>query len=105
MKNSMPKGTGDSRYLKSIPDFLKVYPEYQNFGAALAAGTIPVDFNGINPQGWEQIGTKLNKADLLSDLTAHLMGLSIEATMDEAFRRLYDVIGIYDGDNSEAVNQ
>lgn len=38
MQDGIMKGTGNSRYLKSIADFLTQYPTYQEFAAALAAG-------------------------------------------------------------------
>lgn len=76
MQDGLIKGTGNSRYLKSIADFLTQYPTYQEFAVALAAGTLPVDFNGINETGWEQLGTALSKANLLSDETAAMYGLT-----------------------------
>lgn len=72
MQDGIIKGTGNSRFLKSVPDFLSQYPTYESFVAALAAGTLPVDFNGINETGWQQLGTALNKGNLLSDETAKL---------------------------------
>ena len=70
MQDGIIKGTGNSRYLKSISNFLQQYPTYQDFVAALVAGTLPIDLNGINETGWDQLGTALNKANLLSDETA-----------------------------------
>ena len=81
-------GTGDSRYLKSIAGFLQVYPNYEAFAAALVAGTLPIDLNGKNPDGWAQQGTVLNKANLLTDATAALEGLGSEATPNEMFAAL-----------------
>lgn len=75
MQDGIIKGTGNSRFLKSVPDFLRQYPTYESFVAALAAGTLPVDFNGINETGWKQLGTALNKGNLLSDETAAMLGL------------------------------
>ena len=72
MQDGIIKGTGNSRFLKSVPDFLSQYPTYESFVEALAAGTLPVDFNGINETGWQQLGTALNKGNLLSDETAGL---------------------------------
>lgn len=74
MQDGIIKGTGNSRYLKSISNFLTQYPTYQDFVAALVAGTLPVDLNGINETGWDQLGTALNKANLLSDETAAAFG-------------------------------
>ena len=86
MQDGIIKGTGNSRFLKSVPDFLSQYPTYESFVAALTAGTLPVDFNGINETGWEKLGTALNKANLLSDETAALYGLGVDATVDAVLK-------------------
>ena len=70
MQDFVPNGTGNSRYLKSISDFLAQYPTYEDMVAALVAGTLPVDFNGVNSAGYTQLGTALSKANLLTDATA-----------------------------------
>lgn len=85
MQDGIIKGTGNSRFLKSVPDFLSQYPTYESFVEALAAGTLPVDFNGINETGWQQLGTALNKGNLLSDETAAMLGLPKTATPNDAF--------------------
>ena len=88
MNDGIIMGTGDSRYLKSIAGFLQVYPNYEAFAAALVAGTLPIDLNGKNPDGWAQQGTELNKANLLTDATAALMDLGAEATPNEMLAAL-----------------
>ncbi len=73
MKDSISKNQGNSRYLKS--NLL----EGTSWDAALAmlrAGTFPIDLNGINADGWTQIGTALNKANLLADATASALDLT-----------------------------
>lgn len=72
MRDTVLKGTGDSRYLKSVEDFKIRYPTYDDFVAALVAGSLPIDLNGVNAAGMDQVGTPLNKANLLSDETAEL---------------------------------
>ncbi len=89
MQDGIIKGTGNSRFLKSVPDFLRQYPTYESFVAALAAGTLPVDFNGINETGWQQLGTALNKGNLLSDETAAMYpDLPKSKVPDDAFRHI-----------------
>lgn len=88
MKDAIALGTGNSRYLKSVSGFASLYPTYDSFAAALVAGTLPVDLNGINPDGWAQLGTALDKAHLLTDATAALMGLGSEATVNDALATL-----------------
>lgn len=85
MQDMIPKGTGNSRFLKSVENFMTLYPSYESFVAALVAGTLPVDFNGVNPDGIAQSGTPLNKNTLLSDATAALLGLDPTAVPDDAF--------------------
>lgn len=87
MKDSIPKGTGDSRFLKSVSDFMERYPTYQDFAAALVTGTMPVDI-GLNADGWLVLGMALAKMNLLRDETGEALGLENpeEATVDDAFR-------------------
>lgn len=85
MQDSIIKGTGNSRYLKSVAAFLTQYPTYADFAAALAAGTLPVELNGINEEGFQQLGTALNKENLLRDNTAALYGLGTDAVPDDVF--------------------
>lgn len=107
MKDAILKGTGNSRYLKSIAEFLKLYPTYPDFAQALADGTLPVDLSGINKEGWADVGTALSKANLLTDSTAALAGLGDEATPNEMFAALaeritYGVEDLTAGDSSLA---
>lgn len=61
MQDLVTLGNGNSRFLKSVADFKTLYPTYDDFVTALMAGTLPVDFNGLNPDGIDQMGTPLNK--------------------------------------------
>lgn len=88
MQDAITKGEGNSRYLKSVSDFLTKYPTYQALVDGLVAGTVPIDLNGINPEGWAQLGTGLDKANLLTDATAALVGLGPEATPNEMLAAL-----------------
>lgn len=86
MYDSVPKGTGNSRFLKSVSDFMEKYPTYQDFAAALVAGTMPVDI-GLNADGWLVLGMALSKMNLLRNETGEALGLENpeEATVDDAF--------------------
>lgn len=88
MKDAVALETGNSRYLKSVSGFMSLYPTYEDFAAALVAGTLPIDLNGINPDGWAQQGTPLDKANLLTDATAALMDLGSEASVNDALATL-----------------
>nr|WP_326184282.1 hypothetical protein [uncultured Oscillibacter sp.] len=93
MKDSVIKGTGNSRYLKSIADFLTQYPTYQDFAAALAAGTLPIDLNGINPEGFHQVGDALDKENLLQDETCDVLYIPRTSVVNDAFLKLALGIG------------
>lgn len=72
-------GTGDSRSLYgSLPS------TYAEFKAAVQAGTQYVDVS-YNAAGWQQEPTFLNKANLLTDAVAALLGLTPNATVNDAF--------------------
>lgn len=83
MIDSVLKGTGNSRFLKSA---VPAGTSWADALAMLQAGTFPVDFNGINTEGFQQIGTPLNKANLLKDATAAQIGLPPSTTPDGMFR-------------------
>lgn len=93
MQDGIIAETGNSRYLRSIAGFLQAYPTYEAFAAALIAGTLPIDWNGKNPDGWAQQGTELSKANLLTDVTAALADLGPEATPDQMFAALANKAG------------
>lgn len=86
MKDFVSLGNGDSRYLKSnIPSNTTL----AQLITMLRNGTFPFDFNGINPAGIAQIGTGLNKENLLNDDTAAMLGFSEsdDPTVNDAFQR------------------
>jgi len=85
MKDGVIKGNGNSRYLKTVENALSLYSNYEAFMQAFIAGTLPVDFNGINAAGWSTQGTPLNKATLLDDNTeVTIWGNSANRTVNEA---------------------
>lgn len=82
MKDSILNGTGNSRFLKSA------IPDGTSWAAALAmlrGGSFPIDLNGINSAGFQQMGTPLNKVNLLRDITAQTLGLTGDAVPDDLF--------------------
>jgi len=84
MTDFVPNGTGNSRFLKSVSNFLTLYPTYSDFVAALIAGTLPVDFNGVNSAGYSQLGSALKKANLLPDATCTLLGIATSSEVKDA---------------------
>lgn len=85
MIDSVLKGTGNSRLLKSA---VPAGTSWADALAMLQAGTFPIDFNGINTEGFQQVGTPLNKANLLKDATAAQIGLPPSTTPDGMFQAL-----------------
>lgn len=92
MQDLVIKGTGNSRYLKSISNFLTQYPTYADFVSALVAGTLPIDLNGINSAGVTTIGTPLNKNNLLKDSTASAYGFGSNATIDQILAAIKNTV-------------
>lgn len=96
MQDAIALGTGNSRYLKSVSGFLSLYPTYEAFVEALVAGTLPIDLNGVNADGWAQQGTPLDKASLLTDATAALVDLGSEATVNDVLAVLANKAAVLD---------
>lgn len=91
MRDMIPSGDGNSRFLKSVSNFKSLYPTYEDFVEALISGTLPVDFNGINASGIIQIGTPLNTNSLLKDETAEAFGLDSSAVPDDALNAIKQI--------------
>lgn len=85
MIDSVLRGTGNSRFLKSA---VPAGTSWADALAMLQAGTFPIDLNGINNAGFQQVGTPLNKANLLKDATAAQIGLPPSTTPDGMFQAL-----------------
>lgn len=92
MKETIIKGTGNSRTLGSVPNLLTLYPTYEAFAAALAAGEVPVDIGPLNPAGVAQMGDALNKQTLLKDSTAALFGLPNTAVPNDILAAIRPLI-------------
>ena len=91
MIDSVLKGNGNSRFLKSA---VPAGTSWADALAMLQAGTFPIDFNGINAAGFQQVGTPLNKANLLKDATAAQIGLPTSTTPDGMFQALTALAGV-----------
>ena len=85
MKDLIIKETGNSRNLKSSIGEIS----WEEARALLQAGTFPIDLLGLNPDGVQQTGTALNKANLLSDSTKTALELTqSDPTVDDALYAL-----------------
>lgn len=86
MTDGVIKGDGTSRLAKASG-----WPEtYEGFKALAESSGIPLDLI-FNSSGWQQLPTFLNKANLLQDFTATLLGLdpADDPTVDEAFLNVF----------------
>ena len=104
MKDMVPKGTGNSRFLRSsIPENIT----HEELVALLRAGTFPVDFAGLNIEGIATQGSAYSKANVLPDDVCTALGIATSSEPKDAFlsiNRKFDsnyVIGSYVGDGLE----
>lgn len=82
MKDLVPKGTGNSRFLRSsIPENIT----HEELVALLRAGTFPVDFAGLNSAGVAVVGSAYNKANVLPDDACTTLGIPTESEPKDAF--------------------
>lgn len=91
------KGTGNSRFLKTVANALTLYPTWEAAVEAMIAGTFPIDLNGVNPAGWDVQGDKLNKATLLTDALCTALGLAATATPTQAMEKLRQLVATAQG--------
>lgn len=92
MKDMVPKGTGNSRFLRSsIPENIT----HEELVALLRAGTFPVDFAGLNPDGIATQGSAYNKANVLPDSVCTSMGIATSSEPKDAFKKLLQSMGTY----------
>lgn len=87
MTDGIQKGAGNAYRLQAPANALSLYPTHESLVEALTAGEFFADLK-LNPEGWNPLGTSLNKANLLRDVTATGMGLTASAVPDEAFAKL-----------------
>lgn len=92
MQDTIIKGSGNSRTLASVPNFLTLYPTYEAFAQALINRELPIDLGPINPAGVDVHGTDLIKSTLLKDTTAALYGKTSAATPDDILAAIRPLI-------------
>lgn len=88
MTDTIIKGSGNSRTVKSVPNLAALAPTYDKLLELLTGQGLPVDIGALNPNGCVQIGNDLNKETLLKDATAALYGKNAAATPDQIFSRI-----------------
>lgn len=98
MQDTVIKGNGRSRIIKGPADMPATYEEWR---AQVMAGTAQLDVS-VNPDttesgGISQLGTPLDKAHLLTDEAASLLGLMDDATIDAMFKAIMALKGAKNG--------
>lgn len=93
MTDTIIKGTGNSRTLRTVPNAPTLYPTHEAMIEAMRNGTFPIDIGPLNLAGLDQEGTALTKANLLSDETAGLYGLNEESTVNQVLSKIPANIG------------
>ena len=92
MTDTILRGTGNSRTLRTVANAKSQYPTYDAFMTALVNGTFPIDIGALSSAGLTRRGTDLNKANILTDSTATGMGLTSSATPNDAFAKLRTLV-------------
>ena len=86
MNDGIIKETGTSRLMRaSLP------ATYEEFRLKAAAGTQPLDIM-FNADGWTQLPTFLNTANLLKAATAALYGFGADATPNDVFAEIRNYV-------------
>lgn len=93
MKDTIIKGSGNSRTIKTIPNGATIYPDFLTFIQAFATSGIPIDLLGLNAAGINQAGTDLNKANLLPDAVEQaIWGSAADRNVGQALQQLRSLI-------------
>nr|WP_300127968.1 hypothetical protein [uncultured Butyricicoccus sp.] len=110
MKDMVPKGTGNSRFLRSS---IAADITHEELVALLRSGKFPVDFAGLNSVGIQVQGSAYNKANVLPDNLCSILGIATNSEPKDAFNALQSklnavnarfVIGTYIGNGTKSVN-
>ena len=89
MRDMIPKGTGNSRFLKSsIPEGVT----WEQFITLWRSGKFPVDFAGLNKDGIQILGSAYSKGNVLPDIVCSALGISTTSEPKDAFLALKEKI-------------
>ena len=103
MTDTVIKGTGNSRSIRSVPNIAALAPTYDKLLELLAGEGLPVDIGGLNPIGVQTMGDDLNKANLLTDALCTALGLDTTATPTQAMDKLRTLINSVDSEKASVV--
>ena len=85
MKDMVPKGTGNSRFLRSS---IAADITHEELVALLRSGKFPVDFAGLNSAGIHVQGSAYNKANVLPDTVCTRLNIPTSSEPKDAFLSL-----------------
>ena len=89
MKDMVPKGTGNSRFLRSS---IAADITHEELVALLRSGKFPVDFAGLNSAGIQMQGSAYNKANVLPDTVCTRLNIPTSSEPKDAFLALKEKI-------------
>lgn len=89
MKDMVPKGTGNSRFLRSS---IAADITHEELVALLRSGKFPVDFAGLNSAGIQVQGSAYNKGNVLPDSVCSALGIVTTSEPKDAFLKLKSTI-------------
>lgn len=93
MTDTIIKGSGNSRSIRSIPSLATLAPTYEKLLEMLISDEgLPIDLGPLNPAGLDVRGSDLNKANLLKDSTCSSLGIGSFSVPDDAFNRLRSLV-------------
>lgn len=93
MKDLVPKGTGNSRLLRSsIPADIT----FAEMVTMLRNGTFPVDFAGLNSAGVAVVGSAYSKANVLPDDLCEYLSVPNTYEIKDVFRKLGRIFHPYE---------
>lgn len=93
MTDTVIKGAGNSRSIRSVPNLAALAPTWEKALEMLTSEEgLPIDLGPLNEAGIARRGDDLNKANLLKDATAALYGKSATAVPDDIFAAIRPLI-------------
>lgn len=96
MKDMVPKGTGNSRFLRSS---IAADITHEELVALLRSGKFPVDFAGLNSAGIQVQGSAYNKGNVLPDSVCSALGIPTTSEPKDAFLKVSSDRGLKIGDS------
>lgn len=88
MTDTIIKGTGNSRLIKSVPNLAALAPTYDKLLEMLSTEGLPADILGPYAVGVSTMGTGYSKGEVLPNTLCSNLGLPTSATPAQALEKL-----------------